>query len=75
MSTTNTQYKYDEKDQLYGILEQEFGYRDPLPLAVAQICKEYQKESGNQSFLWIGAGTGRGPMQLHNVFHEVSFFF
>lgn len=71
VSTTNTQYKYDEKDKLNGILEQEFGYRDPLTLAIADICKEYQKESGNQSLLWIGCGTGRGPVQLHNVFHEI----
>jgi hypothetical protein len=75
VSTTNTQYGYDEKDKLYGILEQEFGYRDPLPLAVAKLCKEYQTESGNQSLLWIGSGTGRGPVQLHNVFHNVSVFY
>ena len=70
--TTNIQYGFDEKQKLYGILEQEFGYRDPLPLALAELCKEYRTESGNQCLLWIGCGTGRGPVQLHNVFHNVS---
>ena len=46
-----------------------------MPLAVAKLCKEYQTESGNQSLLWIGSGTGRGPVQLHNVFHNVSVFY
>ncbi|XP_063412850.1 uncharacterized protein LOC134695502 isoform X1 [Mytilus trossulus] len=69
--TTNKQYGYDEKHQLYGILEQEFGYRDPLPLAIARLCKEYKTESGNESLCWIGCGTGIGPMHLHNVFQNI----
>lgn len=73
--TTNKQYGYDEKHQLYGILEQEFGYRDPLPLAIARLCKEYKTESGNESLCWIGCGTGIGPMHLHNVFQNVRFSF
>ena len=72
--TTNYHYSYDTEDSLYGILELEFGFRDSFPHQVAQHCLQLQKayQCGTQSALWLGAGVGRGPLEITNVFQHVS---
>ena len=75
--TTNYHYSYDTEDSLYGILELEFGFRDSFPHRVAQHCLLLQKayQCGTKSALWLGAGVGRGPLEITNVFQNVSASF
>mgnify|MGYP006890241450 CR=1 FL=1 len=71
--STNTQYHFETSSSLKGIIELEFGFRKSFPVVVADLCKDLVKNNGisTQTMLWIGAGTGRGPLLMSNVFDEV----
>lgn len=71
--STNKQYHFETPDALKGIMEQEFGYRKSFPVAIADHCKDLAKNNGLETkmALWIGAGCGRGPMLLTNMFKQV----
>lgn len=73
--STNIQYHFETTTSLKGIIELEFGFRKSFPVVVADLCKDLVKNNGvcTQSMLWIGAGTGRGPMLMSSVFDEVGF--
>lgn len=69
--STNIHYHFESVDKLKGILEQEFGFRKSFPVAVADFCKELAENNDTKSALWIGAGSGRGPLLLSDTFEEV----
>ncbi|XP_060073508.1 uncharacterized protein LOC132553293 [Ylistrum balloti] len=71
--TSNSQYDFDSKEALAGILEQEFGYRDALPCVVADLCRSYTHtyKCGTTSAAWFGSGSGRGPMLLSSTFTNI----
>ncbi|KAK3089792.1 hypothetical protein FSP39_006572 [Pinctada imbricata] len=73
VATTNKQYKFDTEPTLYGILEQEFGFRDAFPAVIANHCMKLQHKHkiGTKSAVWLGAGTGRGPFELTSTFQNV----
>lgn len=73
VASTNRHYLFEAPDMLKGILEQEFGFRKPFPVVVAELCKDLMKNNGleTKSAMWIGAGSGRGPMLLTDMFREV----
>lgn len=72
--STNIHYHFESEDKLKGILEQEFGFRKSFPVVVANFCKELADNNYKTSALWIGAGSGRGPMLLTDTFEEVNLF-
>lgn len=71
--STNIHYHFESADKLKGIIEQEFGFRKSFPVVMADICKELADNNrlDKNSALWIGAGSGRGPLLLTDTFEEV----
>ncbi|XP_060556826.1 uncharacterized protein LOC132717387 isoform X2 [Ruditapes philippinarum] len=71
--STNIHYHFESANQLKGILEQEFGFRKSFPVVMAALCKELAENNrlDKNSALWIGAGSGRGPLLLTDTFDEV----
>jgi len=71
--STNVHYRFETSEALKGIIEQEFGFRESFPVAVAERCRELVFNNGLQtrSMLWIGAGVGRGPMLMSKTFEQV----
>ncbi|XP_045158623.2 uncharacterized protein LOC123524473 [Mercenaria mercenaria] len=71
--STNIHYHFESLEKLKGILEQEFGFRKSFPVVIADLCKELVENNrlDKKSALWIGAGSGRGPLLLSDTFEEV----
>lgn len=71
--STNMHYHFESADALRGILEQEFGFRKSFPVVIAELCKDLAENNGldTNSALWIGAGSGRGPLLLSKTFDAV----
>ncbi|XP_052775577.1 uncharacterized protein LOC128213634 [Mya arenaria] len=71
--STNLHYHFETPLALKGILEQEFGFRKSYPVAVADLCADLARNNGlhTRSMLWIGAGSGRGPMLMSKIFQKV----
>ncbi|WAR15419.1 hypothetical protein MAR_005524 [Mya arenaria] len=70
--STNLHYQYETPLALKGLLEQEFGFKKSFPVAVADLCADLARNNGLQprSMLWIGAGSGRGPMLMSKTFQN-----
>ncbi|XP_052271400.1 uncharacterized protein LOC127872113 [Dreissena polymorpha] len=71
--STNIHYHFESANALKGIIELEFGYRKSFPVQVADLCRDLVKNNGiaPRSGLWIGAGSGRGPLIMSKSFNQV----
>ncbi|XP_041360130.1 ergothioneine biosynthesis protein 1-like isoform X1 [Gigantopelta aegis] len=71
--STNTQFAYDIRTALEGILDLEFGYRDGFANVVVNLCNSYTRffKTGTSSVVHLGSGTGRAAFELSKVFSKV----